>query len=344
MKKDLFKISVLTLFSLFLISCEKEDDLSFEESMKTFSQFNSINQTGKAGDTNNFMTAISASQFNSRNLNLTGYNAEGSYYVGDSLLTDSIDYWSFFTCATVTETINPDGTTTTVYDYGTGCDEYGSVMKGKITYIWKNVENRFESKVIYENFYSNGTTMNGYSENTFTSDGNSFFRYDTTTKELSDSVTYPEIEFNWSGESTSKENLTISTADGNVYSYISEYSTKWDNNSYTVLKGSYHYKNSIEDYEYIYLVSTPLITNYECSNTWVPVSGIETTTLIEKGNKKVMVIDYGRGNCDNYATVTINGRSKKVDMSEWYGIAYSDKAVSTANRSKVAIKIRPVSP
>jgi hypothetical protein len=341
MKKFALKFTVLTLVSLFLIACEKDDDISIEESMKTFMQFNSLNQTGKAGEANNFMTAISASQFNSRNLNLSGYNAEGGYYVGDSLITDSIDYWEYFTCATVTETVNPDGTTTTVYDYGEGCDEYGSVMKGKITYVWKNVENSYESKVIYENFYSYGTTMNGYSENTFTSDGNSFFRYDTATKELNDSVSYPEIEFNWSGESTSKENLTITTDDGNVYSYVSEYSTKWDNTSYTVLKGSYHYKSKIEDYEYIYLVSKPLITNYECNNTWVPVSGTETTSVLEKGNKKVMVIDYGRGKCDNYATVTINGKSKKVDMSEWYAIAYGDTAVSSTNRSKVARKIKP---
>lgn len=339
MKRNLVQLMLIALVSIMVVSCDKED-LSVNESMKAFMAFNPQNSTNKAGDVNNFMTAISASQFNGKNLNLSGYSKEGDYYTGDSLQTDTTNYWNYFTCATVTETTNPDGTTTTVYDYGDGCDEYGSMMKGKITYIWKNVGNTYESKVIYEDFYSWGTTMNGYSENTFTSDGNSYFKYDDGTATTGDSVSVPEIEFNWSGESTSKEKLTITDENGKVYSYESEYSTKWDNTSYTISKGVYNYKSTSEDFEYNYQISKPIVTNYECNETWVPVSGIETTTIIKEGSKEVMEINYGSGKCDNFATVTINGKSSKVDMSEWYGMACSDGTVSTSGQSKIIRKFK----
>ena len=344
MKYLVHQTVILGVVSLMLFSCEKDEDVSLNQNLREFMDFRNKNMTSEMGGVNNFMSVISASQFNSKNLNLAGYNPGEGYVDGDSTYV-----WEYFTCATVTETNNADGTTTTVYDYGEGCDEYGSLMKGKITYIWKNEGNTYESKVIYDHFYSYGTEINGYSENTFTSDGNSYFEYNYSDASggkdiggdsvVNDSTSYPGIAFNWSGTSTSKEVFTITSESGEIYNYDSEYSTKWDNTSYTVLTGVYNYNSKSEDFEYRYLVSKPLVTNYECSLSWVPVSGIETTTSIKSGKKEVLEINYGDGTCDNFALVTNNGITTKVDMSEWYTVS-SDNTVSSSNgvRSKMRRK------
>ena len=334
MKLKLFQTAFFILISLILFSCDKDDDVSLDQNLKTFMEFKAKSMTNEMGGVNNFMSVISASQFNSKSLNLAGYNASEGYIDSGCLECDSTQNWSYFTCATVTETKNDDGTSTTVYDYGSGCDEYGSLMKGKITYIWKNEGNTYESKVIYDHFYSYGTEINGYSENSFTSDGNSFFEFSNAGSgeaNVSDSISVPLIAFNWSGTSTSKEVLTITGDNGEEYKLDSENSTKWDNSTYTVLTAVYNYISKSEDYEYHYLVSKPLVTNYECSLSWIPVSGIETTTSIKAGKKDVLEINYGDGTCDNYALVTDNGKTTKVDMGKWYIESNDNTVVSNSN-------------
>ncbi|MCX6309197.1 MAG: hypothetical protein NTY32_10350 [Bacteroidia bacterium] len=360
MKSRFFQTALLLFLGLMLFSCNKEDNLSLDQSLKTFMEFKSKNMASEVGGVNNFMSVISASQFNSKNLNLAGYNPDEGYVDGGCLEYDSTQNWSFFTCATVTEINNEDGTTTTIYDYGDGCDEYGSLMKGKITYIWKNEGNNYESKVLYEHYYCNGTEINGYSENSFTSDGNSYFEFskggtgvagdsgepyvvDSGEVYVDDSISYPEITFNWSGTSTSEEDLTITDDGGEEYTYNSVYSTKWDNSTYTVLTGAYNYISKSDNYEYHYLVSQPLVTNYECSISWVPVSGIETTTCVKSGKTDVLAINYGDGTCDSFALVTENGVTTNVDMAKWYSIS-NDSTVTSTKSMKVRIKrqINPV--
>ncbi|MCX6308855.1 MAG: hypothetical protein NTY32_08550, partial [Bacteroidia bacterium] len=158
-----------------------------------------------------------------------------------------------------------------------------------------------------------------------------------------DSTSYPEIAFNWSGTSTSQEDLTFTDDNGEEYTYNSEYSTKWDSTSYTVLTGAYNYISKSEEYEYHYLVSVPLVTNYECNLSWVPVSGIETTTSTKSGKTDVLEINYGDGTCDGFALVTENGKTTNVDMSKWYTITNDGTETSTKSL-KVRIKrqIKPV--
>ena len=346
MKSLLYQSLFICVLSLILFSCEKEEDDALNQNMKLFMEFKNKNMTSEVGGVNNFMSVISASQFNSKSLNLAGYNSNEGYGDVNCLECDSSQNWSYFTCATVTETKNADGTTTTIYDYGTGCDEYGSLMKGKITYIWKNEGSSYESKVIYDHFYSYGTEINGYSENNFTSDGNSYFEYSNSGTSDGgvagggvggDSISYPEIAFNWSGTNISKEVLTITADDGQKYNYDSENSTKWDNSTYTVLTGVYNYYSNTEDYEYHYLVSKPLVTNYECSFSWVPVSGVEKTTSIKSGMRNELIINYGNGECDNYALVTNNGKTTKIDLSEWFNMS-NDSTVSNTNVVKGKIR------
>jgi hypothetical protein len=175
----------IVLFSV-LLSCKEEHSSDTEQSdvVKRYLEFktkmNAMNAV--SGQMSNFLSVIGASQLNNNMFHLK--SASGDSIYTDSIPADTSGYWDYWTCATVTEFDNNDGTYTTIYDYGDGCDEFGSLIRGKITYIWKNEGNDYYSKVLYENYYSYGMEMNGFSEYTFISDGNSYFDYDSTGRQM----------------------------------------------------------------------------------------------------------------------------------------------------------------
>lgn len=323
----------IVISSLF-ISCEKDKSESQKQSegvkkfleMKT--RMNAINTS--SGQMSDFLSVIGNSQLKSGDLNIEGIDIDTAYI--DSIYSDSVDFWDYTTCATVTETDNNDGTHTTIYDYGTGCEEFGSLIKGKITYIWGNEGNDYYSKVIYDHYYSYGIEMNGMSEYSFTSDGNSF--YTTGIKESDgDSAATIDLNFSWSGTSSGIENITMVYDSGQSYSYSSSYSNKWDSISYTVITGEYEYNSTSDDFEYHYLVTKPLVTNYKCWETWIPVSGTETATYKEAGKTNSFSINYGNGHCDNLAVVTENGKISVIDFGDIYAILYDGTVSGSSSPS-----------
>jgi len=234
----------------------------------------------------------------------------------------------------VTETDNGDGTFTTVFDYGTGCDEYGSVMRGKITYIWSVKNEVYFSKVIYDHYYSYGIEMDGYSEYSFTSDGNSYVVYGDGTNaggSDSDSVKEGDFFFYWSGTSTGKDDILMTYDSGEKYVYQSTFSSLWDNNSYTIMQGDYYYKSETDGYEYTYNVINPLFYNYTCTDVFVAVKGIEKIYYKDKTETYSFVIDYGLGTCDNLATITENGESSVIDFGEMKDVYASDSDGTMTN-------------
>jgi|WetSurSiteA1Bulk_404760.scaffolds.fasta_scaffold00778_8 hypothetical protein len=300
-----------------LASCKKEQTTETEQSevveryLEFKTKMNAMNAS--SGQMSNFLSIIGASQLRNNGLQLK--SATGDSVVTDTVPCDTSDYWDYWTCATVTEFDNGDGTFTTIYDYGDGCDEFGYLAKGKITYIWKNVGNDYYSKVLYDHYYNYGMEMNGYSEYSFISDGNSYFEYDSA-QGSKDSLVSPGIVFYWSGTSTGKDDISIVYDNGEKYTYTSNYSNKWDNSTYTVLEGEYTCISEPDGYEYHYLVTTPLFYNYACTNTWVAVSGVETIHYKDVAESYDFLIDYGNGNCDNLATITENGETSVVDFGE----------------------------
>jgi hypothetical protein len=335
MKRKILKaVAILVvLFSIF-ISCDKnktERNDAVEKAKKLLeleTRMNAIN-TG-TGKMSNFMSVIGYSQLKAGELNMDGSTTDPGY--SDSIFADTTKFWEPLTCAKVSESDNGDGTHTTIYDYGDGCNEYGSLYKGKIIYIWKNENNTYYSKVIYENYYTYGVEMNGSSEYSFTSDGNSFYSIGTKIEsgESGDStVTIMPVEFNWSGSSSGHEEITMLYDDGTSNYYTSDYSNKWDSTSYKVLEGEYYYKSEADDYVYHYEVTEPLITDYTCTNSWVPVSGTENITNTEKGVTTSYSLNYGTGVCDNLAELIENGVSSIVDFSEIYKIFTDGTVTST---------------
>jgi hypothetical protein len=324
MKRKSFNTIVLfTLLLAGIISCEKNKTNpanpadTVKKMLEMEARANAINSgTGKM---TNFMSVIGYSQFKDGNLNISGTGSvPGS---SDSVYYDSTTYWAPVTCAKVTESVNGDSTHTTVYDYGDGCDEYGSFTRGKVIYIWKNDNNKYTSEVIYEHYYSYGVEMNGSSRYTFTSNGNSYVTVGTTEVSGDSTVSVMPVAFNWSGTSEAHEEISMNFDDGSSTYYRADYSNEWDSASFKVLQGEYYFKNSSEGYAFHYLVAEPLISDYTCLESWVPVSGIETiTTTQNDGATEEYTLNYGNGTCDNLAELTVNGQTTIVDFGQLYKV------------------------
>jgi hypothetical protein len=328
MKMKIGKCLFLCLYLFIgLIACKKDQtpDPAQNDVLKKYLEFttkmSAIN--GNTGQMSDFLNVIGASQLQRKSLHLKSMNGDSVYT--DTIPADSSGYWNNWTCADVTELDNADGTHTTVFDYGDGCDEYGAMVKGKITYIWKNEGNDYYSKVLYENYYGYGMAMNGFSEYGFTSDGNSYVEYDSTatTGEPDGSA---GVAFYWSGTATGRDTMVITFDSGERYTYTSSYSNKWDNSTFTVLEGEYACTTEPEGYTYHYLVTSPLVYNYECPDTWISVSGIETIHYLDSEASYDFLIDYGDGTCDNLATITENGESSVIDFGELIRVYCGDDA------------------
>jgi len=326
MKKKMGLILLAVLAVIFGISsCKKENDPNKEsDALKRYLEIKSMmasfqNNNGEAN-----LTALEASIMKSRKKILkcdgdsgvidTGWIDPDTGWIDPD--TGWIDpdtaYWESWTCAEVTEYIDNEGNYVTIYDYGVdGCDDWGSLIKGKVTYIWSQVENVYYSKVLYENYSAWGMSMNGYSEYSYTMSDNMFF------ENPSDSST---TSFVWSGSSSCNEDMEMSYEGSETFHYTANYSSEWDENSYTVNEGYYSYKNITNSYEYTYTVIEDLFYNYECGwEIWVPVKGIEEIIYKDTELNTQFVTDYGDGTCDNIAQVTENGVVFTVDFGEmWY--------------------------
>lgn len=313
-------IVMFTILLAGVASCEKNktySDISSEKVKKLLEMETRMNvvNTG-TGKMTSFMSVIGYSQLKDGDLNIN--SASGNQGSFDSINYDTANYWAPVTCAKVTESDNEDGTHTTVYDYGEGCDEFGSTIKGKITYIWKNDNNNYYSVVIYDHYYSYGIEMNGISKYSFNSDMNSFYDIGKPGNSGDSTVSIMPVVFNWSGTCVGLDDITMIYDVGNTTLYRAEYSNEWDSNSYRVTKGDYFYSSKADGYEYNYMVTEPLITDYKCTESWVPVSGTESITATENGETTEYTLNYGTGNCDNLAQLTENGKTSIVDFSELY--------------------------
>jgi hypothetical protein len=302
MKKSINILIVVTLVIITVISsCKKDDNINNgqNDALKRYLEIKSKLASFQNDNGESNLNALGASILNVYNKSLK--------FDGDSTGCDST-YWQNWTCAEVTEYIDAEGNFVTVYDYGEdGCDEWGSIVSGKITYIWSQNDSIYNSEVIYDNYSGYGMTMNGFSRYTYTFDEMNYGNE-------GDSGVYM---INWSGSSSCVEDIYMVTQDGISYHYTADYSSEWDENSYTVHQGEYSYQDITNGFEYTYKINENLFYNYECGGEiWVPVSGVEEIIYVDAQTNTTFVTDYGNGVCDNLATVTENGVSYIVDFGE----------------------------
>ena len=204
-------------------------------------------------------------------------------------------------CAIVTAVLTNDTWTRTI-DFGTeGCAmPNGNILKGKIIISFsKNFTTPIRT-ITYklEGFYHNDKLIEGSK---------------TITHELKNSDLLADIH----PVTTHSIDVKVTFPDGKIYTRIGTRVremvdgfatiTNWEDNVFNVW--GYHITTFPNGSKYTCTTqkTTPLLIKMSCKMPF-PVSGV---VEIVKNDAKA-TLDYGKGDCDKLATITINGVSKEI--------------------------------
>lgn len=268
-------LSLLLVIGLFIVSCSKDDN----------QQTNPITNEDIANESKidasmNDVDEIIESQYVSQ----SGFN--GKINTGRSYILPS--------CATVTSVLSSNIWTLTI-DFGTtGCElSNGNILKGKIII---NFSNDFQSqtKVIsftFENFYHNNIQLNG-----------------------SRTLTWTRANANGHPESSLNTNLTLTLQNGDIYTRTGVRVTEWTE--------GYDTPNIRED-------DIRLVTgSWTTTSPNGTMNASITSALKKPGNCHYYVegmitfikndseatLDFGNGECDNQAILTIDGEIRIITL------------------------------
>jgi hypothetical protein len=192
-------------------------------------------------------------------------------------------------CATVNTVVDGNSRTRTV-DFGTtNCTlANGNLVRGKIIVSFTNNFDALTRTISYsfDNFYHNDRRVDGTRTvvKTRLQNGNP-----QATININMTVTYPNGSvFTRIGERVREftEGYTTTVLTDNVFSITGNWKT-------TLPSGTLHTTT----------ITKPLIAKWGCPNI---VSG--TISIVRTGNP--WILDYGNGDCDNKATLTINGETQ----------------------------------
>lgn len=240
------------------------------------------------------------------------------------------------TCGTITETQNPDGSTTVVTDYGAGCEEgfgeYKYLMFGKNSSTYRYLSSQTGSAFTFEYF---SRYLADHFGSTYYYDINNDGTKDTTTwisnghSSYSGKSMYDTVTHKFSGYYAYSDTSEY-TYDDETYNSMSQGESIYDNLQSVTTKNNYEYRQGEEFYRSE--VMAPLVTNYTCLTPasgpeiaicpmWlVYVSGRERVTYNQAGKSGQFEIDYGNGECDNIIYIYENGKVIKIDLSREIGI------------------------
>ena len=202
-------------------------------------------------------------------------------------------------CATITTVLTNDTFTKTI-DFGTvGCTlPNGNVVKGKIIIRFSKNFLTPSRTISYtlEGFYHNGKLIEGNK---------------TITHELKSTTLLAAMH----PVTTHSIDMKITFADGKVYSRIGtrvremtvgfDTMGNWEDNVFMVW--GYNITTFPNGEKYTFTITTPLQIAMSCKMPF-PVKGI--ITIVKNDGRAVL--DYGNGDCDKLATVTINGVTKEI--------------------------------
>ena len=309
MKTKFFAIILSVIF--FAVACEEKDISQVKDKSEISEEFMELSELSLKLQNIRNLNVNSTHKFGAMSMGMRG--KKKSAFLSDSTNFDDSTYWdNWETCAEITNFVDDEGFDVMIMDYGVeGCEEWGELIKGKVTWKWKMDENGYKYEDIYENYSAWGMTIDGYYK------GESQWTGACDESDFEDSTYF----YNWFGEdyeeiSTNEENMTITFEDGEKITYISNFKSKFTFNSYTMLEGSFSYESSTGD-SYNWDIVEPIVSNFDCIY-WIPVSGIEEGTY----NDDTYRIDYGDGTCDNKYTITVNGVTEIIEVDDsdiWIG-------------------------
>lgn len=207
-----------------------------------------------------------------------------------------------------TETFNEtDNSYEFILDFGDGCEVDGEFMKGRLVERGTFTDNSFSSEVEYSGFGGSDWEVTGteayngtWSEDE--ADSSVWESAYTFTSDLVETITEEEgtIEVTY-------------TANGSERMDEASFVVESSNETVSVSTGE-SYESSVE---------TPLVMDFNCDweEAYIFVSGVETGSYsyVDEAGETITgtySVDYGDGTCDNLITITEDGESEVIDLSE----------------------------
>jgi hypothetical protein len=322
MNTNLLLRIIPTFFLLLLLSCKEEelaaDSAELSESAKRFigmrlaspGAMDAGNKSVMNGAFQNMIGGMMSR--NGRQTNTARLNNDDS---GDSL----IYYDPWISCAEISTTLNDNGSTTTVIDYGEGCNEgWGDYfMKGRLEqttlFTSKRIGTTYSDEYLSALKYIN--YGGGFPEDTtqWQINGQSHYEgralYDTLLQTFSGQYLFSDTtQYMYANE---------------IYDYKSRGRSTYDESEFIVMENEYEYKYSNNYYrsQVLEALVSDNTCNYSIKNdklvyVWIPVSGKERIEFKEDGKEGSFVIEYGTGECDNILYILENGKRIKIDLSD----------------------------
>lgn len=209
----------------------------------------------------------------------------------------------FSACVTMTLTLAENSNSTTphgyiIIDFGTGCtDSKGNIRKGKI--VVEFIGKRFlsGSKIIttFENYFINGVQIEGTR---------------TVTNVTGSTEDMPKFSIELEGgKATWPDGSTATRTVNRTREWIrgaNPLNDEW------IVEGTAAGTNR-NGKIYQVAITKALVYKRECAISRKVFMAVEGTKILTT-DSNVITIDYGTGDCDRTVTVTINGKSRTVDV------------------------------
>jgi outer membrane murein-binding lipoprotein Lpp len=209
------------------------------------------------------------------------------------------------TCATITTVLTNDTWTRTI-DFGTqGCAlPNGNIVKGKIIISFsKNFTTPIKTiSYTLVGFYHNGKLIEGTKTITHELKSTDILTaiHPVTTHSIDVKITYPD------GKIYSRIGTRVREMVDGFTSIMN-----WEDNIFKVW--GYHITTFPNGSKYTCTIqkTSPLLIKMSCKMPF-PVSGVVEITK----NDGKATLDYGKGDCDDLATITVNGVSKEIHLKK----------------------------
>ena len=204
-------------------------------------------------------------------------------------------------CFTITVTrLNPPDKfpVQIVVDFGTGCTgRDGRTRKGKIVTVYTNrlVVPGAKATTTFDGYFVNDIQVEGTHiiENTSTSDKRIFHVQVIGAKLTKANGNYTE----WSSDKTIEQTDGLGTP---FWPFDDVFTVNGQANG-TLHRGT-------EFMEWSHIITKPIIKKFACR--WI----VQGEVTIQKGTHPVAILDFGTGECDNKATITVNGVVREITL------------------------------
>ncbi|MBS1506118.1 MAG: hypothetical protein JSS79_05695 [Bacteroidetes bacterium] len=295
-------LAIATVSGIFaLASCTTSNDsiLSANDTQAVNSESAAASYTSETADISNAVTS------NVGDAALSGARTEGLIFPVGSLRK-----WDKrLACAKVTITHsagstkdNPQGTITIYYDSTTTCSDTTNVQrKGTIiiTYSGRRFAKGSYRSLTYQNYSRNGVKVKGTYKITNVTDSTS------ASLKFEHVITGGQVIF----------------TDGKTVTRDQDIIVQWNrganpqSDTFAHLAGGTATGIHKDGKAYSMVITSDLIYSVPCmlsNKIFIPVKGSKTVTIT--GGREYS-IDYGTGDCDNIAVITVNGKSKTITVN-----------------------------